>query len=178
MSAEEYYERYQEPPGYKSELVDGEVVLMPGPGFPHGLVSAKLAYLLTQHALQHRLGMVVVESGYVLQRKPDTVRGPDVSFVSAARVDAEGVPRVYFEGSPDLAVEVLSPDDRAIYMEDKVAQYLAKGARLVWVINPQRRTATVHVPDGPPRVIGEDDALDGGDVVPGFACALREALDW
>jgi len=63
-------------------------------------------------------------------------------------------------------------------MEEKVAQYLAAGARLVWVINPKRRTATAHAPDAPPRALVESDTLDGGDVVPGFACALREALDW
>jgi Uma2 family endonuclease len=177
MSAEEFTD-YRPPMGMRAELVAGEVLLMTGTGGQHGQIAMAIGMLLAQHVRTHRLGVVfAAETGFVLFRVPDTVRCPDASFVSAARLPGD-VPRTRIEGAPDLAVEVLSPDDRAIEVEEKVAQHLAAGARLVWVINPKLRSATVYAPDASPQVLHEHDPLDGGDVVPGFSCPLRDALDW
>jgi len=178
MSAEAFFD-YQPPVGYRAELVDGEVVLMTGAGGRHGMIAAKLCILLGQHVLAHRLGVVfAAETAFVLARTPDTVRCPDVSFISTARIPVGGVTAARIEIAPDLAVEVLSPDDRAIDVEERVATFLRAGTRLVWIVNPKLRTATIHAPGAAPNVVGEDGLLDGGDVVPGFACPLRDALDW
>lgn len=162
MTAEEFV-AYAPPDGLRCELVRGEVQCAPRPG--HEQIATTLSFLLTQFARPGRLGTVFVGRGYVLARGPDTVRTPDVSFVAAAHSE---------ERAPDLAVELRSAGDR----REAVAEYLAAGTRLVWAIDPARRTATIHAPGAPPRSIGEDDALDGGDVVPGFPYPLRDVLDW
>lgn len=178
MSAEEFTD-YVPPEGYRAELVDGEVVLMTGAGARHGQIAAALCMLLGQYVRPRRLGVVfAAETGFVLSRGPDTVRCPDVTFVSTARIPSGGITAARLEFGPDLVVEVLSPDDRAIDVEQRIAKFLASGSRLVWIINPKLRTATVHAPDAAPNVLHEDDTLDGGDAVPGFACLLRDALDW
>jgi len=164
----------------RHELVRGEHYVNPPPFSRHGQVGMRLALLLAQHVVAHRLGIVLTgDAGFLLARDPDTVRAPDVSFVRRDRVPPDGILGPgYIEGAPDLAVEVLSPDDAMIEMEEKVDEYLATGARAVWVINPKRRTVTVHAPGAPILVLGEGDRLDGGDAVPGFACDVREVFDW
>lgn len=178
MSAEEFFE-YEPPEGYRAELVDGEVVLMTGSGARHGQIAAKICMLLAQHVLTHRLGVVfAAETAFILDREPDTVRCPDASFLAIARMPAGGITDARLELAPDLVIEVLSPNDRAIEVEQRIAKFLASGTRLIWIINPKLRTATAYTPGAPPNALGEDDLLDAGDVVPGFACPLRDVLDW
>jgi Uma2 family endonuclease len=117
---------------------------------------------------------VLVESGYVLGRGPDTVRGPDVSFVSATRLPPDQIPEQFIPGAPDLAVEILSPSSRWSEVEEEVADYLAGGTRLVWVVEARERRVMVRYPDRPPRTLTAGDVLDGEDVVPGFALALAD----
>jgi Uma2 family endonuclease len=116
----------------------------------------------------------LVEAGYVLSRNPDTVRGPDVSFVSAARLGPGQIPKAFFTGGPDLAVEILSPSDSPVEVQEKVADYLRAGARLVWIVNPDPGSITVHHPSRSPQVLSCPDLLDGEDVVPGFQCPVSE----
>lgn len=156
----------------RHELVRGVHRVIPPPGARHGLVAARLAELLRQSA--GPLGVVLVETGFVLSRDPDTVRAPDVAFVRAARIPPAGVPDGYIEGAPDLAVEIVSPSDTLYEVEEKVAEFLAAGARLVWVVNPRRRTVTAHAPGAGPVVAGEGDTLGGGDVLPGFGHRVAE----
>ncbi len=156
------------------ELVEGRLVVSEPPGWTHGGIATRIAVALYPHVRAHRLGEVVVESGYVLARRPDTVRGPDVSFVRADRLPAREVAHRFFEGAPDLAVEIASPDDRAAEVARKVAGYLRAGTRAVWVVYPDTRTVVVHAPDGLARLLGPDDALDGGDVLPGLALPVAE----
>ncbi|MGH2599944.1 MAG: Uma2 family endonuclease [Dehalococcoidia bacterium] len=99
----------------------------------------------------------------------------DVWFVRADRVPA-GAADEFFPGSPDLAVEVLSPSDRFGPVVQKARDYLAAGTRLVWVIDPKGRTAAVFHADGSARLLGEEDTLDGEDVLPGFSMTLRDLL--
>ena len=162
--------------GQRHELVRGELRVYPPPGARHGYVGGRLYLRLERHVTAARLGMAFFEVGFRLTRDPETVRGPDVSFLSAVRIPAAGIPDGYFDGPPDLAVEVLSPSDTIYEVEEKVDEYLAAGTRLVWVVNPRRRTITVHAPGADPRVLGEGDTLDGGDVVPGFRCEVREIV--
>jgi len=104
------------------------------------------------------------------------VRGPDVAFVRAARV-GQGVPRGFFQGPPDLAVEVLSPDDRMGRILAKVRQWLDAGCDTVWVIDPDKRTVSVHRKGEEPRVLGESEVLSGGDLLPGFALSVAEVFE-
>lgn len=160
---------------HRRELVRGELRMMAPAGGDHGGVTNNLAFLLTAHVKSHNLGQVfAAETGFRLKQSPDTVRGADVSFITAERIPQEGRPKGYWDIPPDLAAEVLSPGDTVQDIEDKVDDYLAAGTRLVWVVNPKRRTVTVHVPGGSTTVLREQDELDGGDVVPGFRSKVAD----
>jgi Uma2 family endonuclease len=154
--------------GYKYELVAGRLVKMTPPGTLHGVVALRLGAAILSYVDQHGLGVVLVESGFKLASNPDTVRGPDVSFVVRSRVQAEGIPRGYWRGAPDLAVEVLSPDDVRSEISAKIEQYLETGVRQVWFVEPSARRVTVYRPDASPQVLSETDTLNGGDLLPGF----------
>lgn len=118
---------------------------------------------------KHQLGVVFGEqTGFILTRNPDTVRAPDIEFLREERIPAEGFGMEYFDGAPDLAVEVLSPSNRPGSMRRKIDQYFAAGTRLVWVIDFRKRTFVVHAPRRTPVTLDESDALDGEDVIPGF----------
>ena len=165
--------------GKQYELVRGVLKVGEPPGARHGSVAMLLGARIAQHALANRLGVVfAAETGFVLARDPDTVRAPDVAFVRKDRIPAGGPGPKYFDGAPDLAVEVLSPDDTVYEVEEKVEEYLAAGAGAVWVVNPKHRRVTVYRLDAAPRVLGERDALEGDDLVPGFRCEVREIFDW
>ncbi len=169
ITAEEL-SRYPDPRRY--ELVRGVPRVSEPPGGVHGRIALKLGARLDEHVMRLGLGTVLVEAGYLLERAPDTVRGPDVSFLSTARLPPQGIPEQFIAGSPDLAVEILSPGDRWAEVEQKVADYLAAGARRVWLIDPRERRVTVRYADRPSRVLAESDVLDGEEVVPGFAIEL------
>ena len=156
------------------ELVRGVPRVCEPPGGVHGRLAGRIAARLVEHVERLGLGTVLIEAGYVLRRAPDTVRGPDISFISLARMAPDRIPVEFIPGAPDLAVEILSPTDRWSEMEEKVAEYLTGGARLVWLVDPPERRVTVRYPDRPPRVVQADDILDGENVVPGFALALAE----
>lgn len=156
------------------ELVRGVPRVCEPPGGLHGRLAGKIAARLLDHVERLGLGTVLVESGYVLRRGPDTVRGPDVSFISVTRLPPDQIPEQFIPGAPDLAVEILSPTSRWSEVEEKVADYLAGGTRLVWVVEPRERRVVVRYPDRPPRTLTAGDVLDGEDVVPGFALALAD----
>ena len=157
--------------GLRHELVRGELRTMVPPGFEHGKVAGRLHTRLGMHVLEHRLGEVLSESGYRLASDPDTVRAPDVAFVSAER-DLTGAP--FPAAAPDLAVEVISPGDTYAEVEEKTDEWLAAGARMVLVVNPRRRTVEVHRPGCPMRTLAEHDALEGEDVVPGWRLPVAD----
>lgn len=174
LSAEAFYGLPEEDDGYREELVAGQVIREPMPGFVHGATEVRISRRVAEHAERHGLGEVVTEAGFVLQRNPDTVRGPDVAFVSAARLDAWRDRGPYVEGAPDLAVEVRSPSNTRREMQKKVEEYLAAGGREVWVVDPDARRITVHRPGEPPHELGPDDTLDGGDLLPGLTVPVAE----
>jgi Uma2 family endonuclease len=164
--------------GLKYELQAGMLVSEPAPGFRHGHVVAAIAELLRAHVKKHRLGVVLAgDSGFILARKPDTVRAPDVAFVSKKRFERSGDTVKAFAESPDLAVEVLSPSNTPAAMHAKVADYLAAGTRCVWVVDPEAQAVTVYASLLSPRRLGEDETLDGGDVVPGFRARVGEFFE-
>ena len=123
------------------------------------------------------MGRVVCETGFVLARDPDTVRGPDVAFVSQERLTGLEDPGGFPEGAPDLAIEIRSPHDRPGELRAKVADYLAAGSRQVWVVDTERRVVTVYPSLLAPHTLEEGDELDGGDVLPGFRILVKELFD-
>ncbi len=175
MTLEEY-ERLPVDDGWKDELSRGRLVREPRPGIQHGRTQLRLGTLLEQFVHARRLGFVVAESGFILERDPDTIRGPDVAFVLREQY-GDTPPRKWAEFAPDLAVEILSPTDRPSRMVEKVAQYFGAGTRLVWLIDPEDRTAIVYTSLADIRLLTEDDTLDGGAVLPGFSCLLADLFD-
>jgi len=164
--------------GLKYELQAGVLISEPLPGFRHGRVAMRIAALLDQHVRGLGLGVVLSnDSGFVLARSPDTVRGPDVCFVRRGRYEDLEEPAKAFPGPPDLAVEVLSPSNTAAGIHAKVADYLAAGTRLVWVLDPAAGTVAVHRSLLRPRILGPEDTLDGEDVVPGFGVTVADIFD-
>ena len=150
---------------HRHELIKGELLTMPLPKTPHGYVSANLMMMLGLYVKANNLGRVYAECGYHIERDPDTVLGPDVSFVA---MDPNAVPAEgYNPGPPDLAVEVISPGDRRGRIERKLGLWLESGARSVWHVNPQRKTVEVISSTGERRILHENDELVD-DVVPGF----------
>jgi Uma2 family endonuclease len=145
------------------------------PGLRHGDIAVNITVVLSQFARARNLGRVFSESGYVLATNPDTVRGPDVSFIRHERVP-NPIPRGFARFAPDLAVEVLSPTDRAGKVLEKVADYLNAGSQLVWVIDPDRRQARVYRADGTAAIVEDSGTLEGEQVLPGFRCPLAEVL--
>lgn len=165
--------------GHRYELVRGELIhVSPSAVWP-GIVGGRVFGLLWNF-LQARaqLGVCgISETGFRLARNPDTVRAPDVWFVQTEHIPPDGIPEDgFWPGPPDLAVEVLSPSDRFVEVMRKVQEYLAAGARLVWVIDPKGRSAAVFAPERPPLLLGEDDVLDGGGLLPGFSLHLGNVL--
>ena len=174
LTAEEYAQ-LPEVDGYRDELVRGRVVREPSPGWPHGRVQSLLSARLVMFVEEHDLGYAGVETGFIIERGPDTVRGPDVWYVSRERLgDEQG--ELYAELGPDLAVEVLSPSNRPRELAEELAQYFGAGTRLAWVIDPKQRRAQVYRPGREVRALHEQDELEGEDVVPGFRCRLADVL--
>ena len=159
-------------PNKRTELVRGVLVVREPAGYQHGDVAAVLLVAIANHVNANGLGRVfAAETGFTLMRNPDTVRAPDVAFLSTARLP-HPPPRGFAELAPDLAVEVLSPDDRPGEVLAKVGDWLNAGVRAVWVVDPIRVVARVYRADGSESILGETDALRGDDVLPGFEFAL------
>lgn len=156
---------------HRHELIKGELLTMPLPKYDHMRVSANLTMLLLQHVRANLLGEVYAEGGFKLESDPDTVLGPDVSFVAKDRISLS--PEGYHSGPPDLAVEVLSPSDRRGRVDRKLAIWLGTGIRSVWLVNPRRRTVEVISSLDNRRMLHEDDDLVD-DTVPGFRVKVSE----
>jgi len=166
ITAEELYQRSGD--GVRRELVRGEVREMTPAGGQHGSTTGKLHILLGRFVLEKRLGrLFAAETGFLIERNPDSVRAPDCAFVRAERLPG-AVPKKYLPFPPDLAVQTVSPEDRTVDIEEKVSQWLESGVRLVWVLDPDRQTVTIHRPGSAPRTLKEGQFLEGEDVVPGF----------
>jgi Uma2 family endonuclease len=157
------------------ELIDGEIKRMSPAGFQHGNIVMLIGISLGSYVRERRLGKVTAaETGFILRRNPDTVRAPDVAFVRKERlVPVTG----YFPGPPDLAVEVISPNDTYSEVNTKVLDWLRSGVRLVIVVDPSKQVADIHRSLTETQHIDIDGALDGGEVVPGWTLPLRELFE-
>lgn len=156
------------------ELSEGELIVMSPTGLQHGWIANRIGRLVAEYVESQRLGIVSgAETGYILA--PRTVRAPNVGFISFARLP-EGMTEHFAPNAPDLAVEVVSPNDRADEVHSKVLEYLRYGTPMVWLVYPASHTIEVY--DGPTvRVFGVEDVIEGGDVLPGFRLVVGRVFE-
>lgn len=166
----EQFERF--PTDHYCELIDGVVIDLMPPGEEHGHIAAKIAAILFQ-AEAAGLGMVLVESGYVLRRNPDTVRGPDVAFRLKAQLSA-GLSRGFGQGAPDIVVEIVSPSNTAAEIQGKIRDFIEAGAGLMLVVYPASRTVTAIRSLQERESLTEEDILDFAPVLSGFTCRVAD----
>ncbi len=174
MTAEEFAELPDD--GERCELVEGRLEPMSLPGWEHGEIVSDLHLLIGNFVKQNKLGKVfAAETAFRLQSDPDTVRGPDIGFVSANRIPTgEADRRKAFPGAPDLAVEVISPNDVYTKVRKKIDEYLKAGTKLVWIVDPSVKEVEVWRADRSRAWLTETDVLDGETVLPGFQLTVRD----
>lgn len=164
--------------GVRGELVRGVLHETMASGEEHGEIVINIGIILGGFVKPRRLGRLVgSDVGVLLERDPDTVREPDVAFISAEKRPLDVRNTGYIEVAPDLVIEVASPSDRASGLNEKARMWLSHGVGLVWMVYPETRTVGVHQSDISTVTLHEDDTLDGGAALPGFSCAVRELFD-
>jgi Uma2 family endonuclease len=176
MTADQFFDYVQRPENENKwlELVRGEVIELPSPTKIHGTVCNNIAVELTLHARRRRKGYVATnDSGVILERDPDTVRGPDVGLYEDAERFRELHPK-YGEAPPVLAVEVLSPSDTFKRIDKKIKQYPHSGIKVVWIVDLEERTISVYRAGGEWHTITADQKLTGDPELPGFQCRVAD----
>ncbi len=176
ITADELLKMYSD--GKRGELIRGEFV----PKMPtfenHAAIVGNLVMLLGTIIRPNRLGRVLTSDGGVqVESDPDTVREPDIAFISAERRPYGSVVQRYTEIPPDLVVEVASPSDSARAVNDKAKMWLDAGVRLVWALWPGTKMIEIHRPNEPVITLRESDTLTGMDVIPQFSCPVRDIFD-
>ena len=163
--------------GVRGELIRGVLHETMASGLRHGKIAMLLGAKFVVHVAPTGLGHVFgSDSGVLLETNPDTVREPDIAYVSAERLPLDADIDGYCPVAPDLVVEIKSPSDSERQVDDKATMWLDFGVRMALVINPEARTIRVRQPGLPTVILTMDDTLDGGDVLPGFSCPVREIL--
>ncbi len=172
MTAEELFDLPDH--GSRFELVQGELAHMPPTGGEQGALAVRIGRLLDEHVQAHDFGVCCgAETGFILQRDPDTVRAPDAAVVLKSRIPQTGIPAGYWPFAPDPAVEVVSPSDRLAEVHVKIAAYFAAGTRLVWLVEPETRMVQVYGSAREVEVVGTEQEFEGAEVLPGFRCEVR-----
>lgn len=181
MTADEFMDA--DPGDGRFELVRGEVVRLSPPYDPHGSISNNMSGLFWEYGRRTKLGHAADESAVQTRSGPDSVRGPDVMFISyarwpkEARRSAPGVPVKLPPVAPDVVVEVVSPNDRRAEVQEKVEEYLAAGTLAVWVVRPDERTVAIHRGGSSPSILGEGDAIEDQPELPGFRRMVSEIFE-
>lgn len=173
ITAEEFARMPNPPDGSQQELVRGVIITMPPPGARHGACCSRINRRLANFAEDNNLGTVFSnDTGFITERDPDSVRGPDVSFWSREKVPE--LPDGYIEVAADLVVEVVSPGDRYARIQRKINEYLAKEVRLIWIVDPEDRSVAVFRAGQKAKVLSENETLTDEDVLPGFTCRIAD----
>lgn len=174
LTLEEFLALPEVKPG--REFVDGEVVQKTMPSTDHTVIQRLLSFVFTLFLRKFPIADGGTEWRCIFGPSGHEVaRLPDFALVLRERLRSTRGDEPFW-GAPDLAVEVLSPDDRMSEALAKVQFYLDNGVRLVWLIDPRTRTVLVWSSWGSPEQFGEEDVLDGGDVLPGFSTPVRDIL--
>ncbi len=161
--------------GVRGELIRGELHETTSVGGRHGEIAAMLISELVAHIRPRRLGRVAgTDAGILLERDPDTVRESDIAFISAEKLPLDVTVGGYYDVVPDLAVEIVSPNDGPRAAHDRARMWLSYGVPVVWLIDPEARTVAVHRPGSPGVTLNEGDTLEGGPALPGFRCPVRD----
>ena len=156
------------------ELVDGELIDMGNSGALHGYTCSLLVMALMNYILPRGLG-IILDSSTAFTMKNGNKRSPDISFVSKERLTGlKRLPQGFFDGAPDLVVEIISPGNTFEEIHTKVEEYFASGTRLLWIIHPDEKFVLVYHSPQPDRLLRGDDILDGEDVIPNFKVALSD----
>ncbi len=156
------------------ELVDGELVVLAYSGLEHGYLASFLGSFLTTFVRTYKLG-VTCDSSTAFKMKTGNNRSPDIAFIAKERLQGlKRLPKGFFEGAPDLAVEIISPNNTFEEIHNKLVEYFENGTRLVWVILPDEDCVLVYHKPKPSKLLQLEDSLDGEDVVPNFSLPLME----
>ncbi|MBI3411009.1 MAG: Uma2 family endonuclease [Planctomycetes bacterium] len=175
ITAEEFARIPDPPDGSQQELVRGVIITMLPPGGMHGVSCSKVNRRIGNFVEEKNLGTVTAnDTGFVTERNPDSVRGPDVAFWSRKRLSE--IPLGYIEVAPDLAVEVLSPSNPSKKIRTKLKEYFEKGVSMVWIVAPEDRTVTVYRSSDEGRLLHENADLSGEEILPGFSCKVADLL--
>lgn len=170
----EYVAGHAVPMGVEEIDERGEVVVVP-PKLKHGIVTMEIAGRLRDYLLKKPIGQLLgAETGFVMQKEPLEIRAADVAYVAFERLRTTEESRGWLPFPPDLAVEVVSENDRAAEVRAKAQSYMANGTKLLLVAYPDDRTIDVYRPGQPIRTLGGADTLDGGDVLPGFSTPVKD----
>jgi Uma2 family endonuclease len=160
--------------GFRYELLKGELKKMAPASHQHGRITMNISGPLDHFVRSNDLGIVfAAETGFKLSSDPDTVRAPDVAFVSQKRIQQAGDVKGYWPGAPDLVVEVVSPNDVYAEVEEKVIEWLEAGAGVVIVVNPRKGLITLYRSLTDIVILTEGDTLDFSDIVPGWTIAVK-----
>ncbi len=176
MTAEEFYDWCHRPENRDRlfELERGKVVEVSRPGEQHGVVCVNVSYLFGAYLRQRRKGRACAnDTGLILDRDPDTVRGPDVFLYDKGRPFDE-LEVKYSEEVPELVVEVRSPTDRQSKVTRRINGFLQRGVAVVWLIDPEDRTITIYRPDQLPQVLEENEELTGAPPFPDLHCRVAD----
>jgi Uma2 family endonuclease len=156
------------------EYVNGELIVVANSGVEHGYLALTLGYFLTGFVRSHRLG-VTCDSSTAFKMKTGNKRSPDLAFIAKERLQGlKRLPKGFFEGAPDLAVEIISPNNTFAEIHNKLVEYFDNGTRLVWVILPDEECVLVYHQPKPSKLLQVEDNLDGEAVITGFQLPLME----
>jgi Uma2 family endonuclease len=167
--------------GYLHEVVNGELVMSPKNDFFHGWICTRLSTALNNFVARKKLGVVLDSStGFWMRNR--NCRAPDISFVSKERLAREKfthATRKFFPGAPDLAVEILSPNNTRAEMDERLKDFFSSGTQITWIINPDAECVEVcHAPDKR-QLLGRGAELDGGHLLPGFRYPIADLFkEW
>lgn len=174
ITAEEFFRLSDPRDGEARELVHGEVVVMPRPGFRHGRRQGRVFAILDSFGAGAKHGRAATDVGILTGRDPDSVRGPDVAYWSYERIPADQEPAGYPSVAPDLCVEILSPSNRRAELREKIIEYFRVHVRMVWLIDPEDRTLTIYRSVDEAKLLHESATFADDEVLPTFSCRVAD----
>ncbi|MFM8294805.1 MAG: Uma2 family endonuclease [Microcystaceae cyanobacterium] len=156
------------------EYIDGELIVVANSGVEHGYLALTLGYFLTGFVRHHQLG-ITCDSSTAFKMKTGNKRSPDVAFIAKERLQGlKRLPKGFFEGAPDLVVEIISPNNTFEEIHHKLVEYFENGTRLAWVILPDEECVLVYHQPKPSKLLLLEDSLEGEAVIAGFQLPLKE----